>query len=32
MQTAQLTFKGHIVTEFFAVLFLHRREKDRNPP
>ena len=33
MQTAQLTFNGHIVTEFFAVLFVFRcHEKDRNPP
>ena len=33
MQTAQLTFNGQIVTEFFAVLFLFQcREKDRNPP
>ena len=33
MQTAQLTFNGRTVTEFFAVLFLFRcREKVRDPP
>ena len=33
MQTAQLTFNGQIVTEFFAVLFLFQcPEKDRDPP
>ena len=31
MQTAQLTFNGQIVTEFFSVLFrFQSREKDRN--
>ena len=33
MQTAQLTFNGRTITEFFAVLFLFRcREKVRDPP
>ena len=32
-QTAQLTFNGRTITEFFAVLFLFRcREKVRDPP
>ena len=33
MQTAQLTFNGRTITEFFAVLFLFRcGEKVRDPP
>ena len=33
MQTAQLTFNGRTITEFFAVVFLFRcREKVRDPP
>ena len=33
MQTAQLSFNGRTITEFFAVLFLFRcREKVRDPP
>ena len=33
MQTAQLTFNGRTITEFFAVLFLFRcREKVRDLP
>ena len=33
MQTAQLTFNGRTITEFFAVLFLFRcREMVRDPP
>ena len=33
MQTAQLTFNGRTITEFFAVLFPFRcREKVRDPP
>ena len=33
MQTAQLTFNGRAITEFFAVLFLFRcREMVRDPP
>ena len=33
MQTAQLTFNGRTITEFFAVVFLFRcREMVRDPP
>ena len=33
MQTAQLTFNGRTITEFFAILFLFRcREKVPDPP